>query len=69
MQDVAVSTADCIEFCGSTNVIDFSAGFILCSDVPGCTQPSTTAAPAASPYGIAAVLTGLFAVGLWRLRS
>ena len=67
-QDQAVNRAACEAFCGSAEVIDFSAGFIQCGEVVGCTQPSA-AAPAASAHGVIALLVALSALGLWRLRS
>lgn len=72
MQDVGVNRAECVEFCGSTDVLDFSAGFVQCSEVRGCPQASGNAgaaAPTASAYGTAALLLGLSAFGLWRLRK
>lgn len=68
MQDEAVNRSDCENFCGSTDVIDFSAGFVQCSDVPGCPQSFAKSAPAASPYGVIALLLSLSALGMWRLR-
>ncbi len=68
-QDAAVSTVDCDDFCGSSEVISFSAGIVSCSDVPGCAQSVTHGAPAASTYGVVALLIGLPALGLWRLRT
>lgn len=68
-QDEGVNRAACEVFCRSTDVIDFSAGFVQCRDVPRCTQPLAPAAPAASFYGGIALLIGLFTAGLWRLRS
>lgn len=69
MQDVGVNRAECIAFCGSSEVIDFSAGIVQCSEVPGCPQASAKSAPAASPYGTATLLFSLSAFGLWRLQK
>jgi hypothetical protein len=69
VQDQAVNRADCENYCGSTNVIDFSAGFVQCADVPGCPQSlAPKIAPAASAYGVAALLISLSVLGLRRLR-
>ena len=62
--------AQCQEICGEAPDWGFECTEkpVSCSDDPQCAAPATSA-PAASPYGIAALLALLAGFGAYRLRK